>query len=290
MTRREDGRPINEDARDAANAMGCERAAEGAMSASHAESGNDAPPHAVPALAPGWAFFLDIDGTLLDIAHRPDAVAVDAELLALLTRLHSASGGALALISGRSIADIDRLFAPLRFASAGQHGAERRDARGRIHRRAVSSARLGAAREHLAALAAEHAGLVLEDKGASLALHYRMAPQLAERVRLAARDAVAALGTEFDLQEGKMVVEIKPSGRDKGSAIAEFMHEAPFAGKCPLFLGDDLGDEFGFALVNRAGGHAVKIGTGASCARWRLADAAAVRAWLRSYGERFAPD
>ena len=243
----------------------------------------------VPAPCAGWAFFLDIDGTLLDIAQHPNEVAVDTGLRSLLLRLEVASAGAMALISGRSITDIDRLFAPLRFASAGQHGAERRDARGRTHRRTSPDARLSGARARLRELAAGNPGLVLEDKGFSLALHYRMAPQLGGEARRTLRELVAGLGGEFDLQEGKMVLEIKPSGRDKGSAIAEFMQEEPFRGKNPVFLGDDLTDEFGFALVNRLGGHSIKIGTGASCAPWRLADATAVREWLRDYNARFAP-
>ena len=244
----------------------------------------------IPAPSPGWVFFLDIDGTLLDIAEHPNKVAVDPGLRALLLRLEAASAGALALISCRAIADIDRLFAPLRFACAGQHGAERRGARGRTHRRTIPDVRLSDARVRLGELAARNPGLVLEDKGFSVALHYRMAPHLAGEAQRTLRELVARLGAEFDLQEGKMVLEIKPSGRDKGSAIEEFMREEPFRGKVPVFLGDDLSDEFGFALVNKLGGHSIKIGGDASCARWRLTDATAVRAWLRDYTARFAPD
>ncbi len=244
---------------------------------------------AVPALCADWAFFLDIDGTLLDIARNPQEVRVDCELRSLLLRLAAASADAVALISGRSIADIDRLFAPLRFAAAGQHGAERRDYRGQTHRSAVPDARLSEARARLHELAASIPGLVLEDKGFNLALHYRMAPQHGAHLRRTLREIVATLGDEFDLQEGKMVLEIKPSGRNKGAVIAEFMQEEPFRGKTPVFLGDDLTDEFGFELVNRLGGHSFKIGAGASSATWRLADAAAVRAWLNGYCARFAP-
>jgi len=242
----------------------------------------------VPALRADWAFFLDIDGTLLDIAHRPQDVSVDSELRALLLRLAAASADAVALISGRSIADIDRLFAPLRFAAAGQHGAERRDHCGQTRRSVVPEECLAEARARLEELAASCPGVLLEDKGSSLALHYRMAPQHGEQLRQSLREIVAALGDEFDLQEGKMVLEIKPSGRNKGAAIAEFLQEKPFRGKTPVFLGDDLTDEFGFELVNRLGGHSIKIGVGASCAAWRLADAAAVRTWLHAYCARFA--
>ncbi len=243
----------------------------------------------LPALAPFWAFFLDIDGTLLELAERPDMVRVDAALVSLLGGLQQAAGGALALISGRSVTDVDALFAPLEVPVAGQHGIERRDAAGRVHRHAFQLEPLRRAAARLQGFAAAHPGLLFEDKGNSLALHYRQAPQLADAARAEAAAAAAELGDEFELQGGKMVFEVKPGGRDKGSVIEEFMQEAPFRGRAPVFVGDDLTDEYGFGVVNRMGGHAIKVGAGRSAARWRLADAQAVRAWLGAWVARFGP-
>lgn len=236
-----------------------------------------------PAYSPGWAIFLDIDGTLLEHVERPDAVRADAALGKLLEELEGVTGGALALISGRAVAELDVLFAPLRLAVAGQHGIERRDADGKLHRHAFALEPLRRAARQLGEFAARHAGLLLEDKGYSLALHFRLAPQLAGAAREAVAEALATLGPGFEMQDGKMVFELKPGGRDKGTAIEEFMAEAPFADRLPVFIGDDATDEYGFAIVNRAGGHSIKVGPGASIARWRVADAAAVRKWLAAY-------
>jgi trehalose 6-phosphate phosphatase len=233
----------------------------------------------MPPVDPRWAFFLDVDGTLLEHKPSPEEVRAGRGLLQLLERLVDA-GGVVALISGRSVADLDRLFTPLALPTAGQHGAERRDAEGQLHRHAPPLELLGRAAGAIVRLTAAHQGLHLENKGMTLALHYRHAPQLEELARGEMRAIASALGDGFELQEGKYVLEIKPSGKDKGSAIAEFMTEAPFKGRLPVFLGDDLTDEAGFEVVNRLGGHTIKVGQGASRARWRLPDAAAVRNWL----------
>ncbi|MDH4190682.1 MAG: trehalose-phosphatase [Betaproteobacteria bacterium] len=243
---------------------------------------------ALPRYAADWAFLLDIDGTLLAHAERPDAVQADDAIIALLDALHAGSGGALALVSGRSIADIDRLFAPRRFAVAGQHGIERRDAANGLHHHAFPVESLRRVAIRLGEFAAVHGGVLLEDKGASLALHYRLAPQLAGAARSLVEIEARALGDGFEIQHGKMVLEIKPGGRDKGVAIEEFMLEAPFRGRTPLFIGDDATDEFGFEVVQRLGGIAIKVGPGASLARWRLADTGAVRAWLGEWASHYA--
>jgi len=237
----------------------------------------------MPPFAAGWAFFLDVDGTLLDHADHPLAVRVGHDLRGLLEGLSAAAGGAVALISGRSVEDIDRLFAPLRLPAAGQHGTERRSADGAVQRDTPSLEHLARAAADLVRLTAAHEGLVFENKGMTLALHYRRAPPLHGLAEREMRRIAAALGEDFELQAGKFVFELKPSGRNKGSAIAEFMAEAPFAGRVPVFLGDDLTDEYGFDVVNGAGGHSVKVGPGETRARWRLADAAAVRRWLAAY-------
>lgn len=229
---------------------------------------------------PGWAFFLDVDGTLLEHAPHPDAVRVGEPLRRLLARLLAAAGGAVAFISGRSVDDLDRLFAPLAFPAAGQHGNERRAASGERHHNPPPDARLRHAAAELAAFSRAHPGLLLEDKGYSVALHFRMAPDLHGQAAVAARRAAAMLGADYELQAGKFVYELKPSGRNKGSAIADFLRESPFRGRPPVFIGDDLTDEYGFALVNRMGGHSVKVGPGETSARWRLPDARAVHRWL----------
>jgi len=233
-----------------------------------------------PPLRPEWAFFLDLDGTLFEIRATPQAVRRAPEEVELVRRLQEASGGAVALISGRAIAKVDDLFAPLRLAAAGQHGAERRDARGVVTRADLPAREFDLAERAIRAFAARHEGLLFEHKGLSVALHYRLAPHLAEAAHAAVREAAAALGGAVEVQGGKMVAELKPSGYDKGSAIGEFMREPPFAGRVPLFIGDDATDEHGFEVVNRLGGHSVKVGEGPSAARWRLAAPAAVRAWL----------
>jgi trehalose 6-phosphate phosphatase len=233
----------------------------------------------LPAARPEWAFFLDVDGTLIEIAASPGAAKVDDALLGLVARLHHACGGALALISGRSLADLERLLGSVRIPLAGQHGLERRDAQGHLHTHATPPAAKRGLRQRLDAMVAKHPGLLLEDKGLTLALHYRQAPQLAAWLHRQLAAWVAA-ADDLQLQKGKRVLEIKPAGFDKGSAIAEFMAEPPFCGRRPVFIGDDVTDEHGFARVNLLDGLTVKVGTGRSAAQYRVTSAAAVRAWL----------
>jgi trehalose 6-phosphate phosphatase len=227
-----------------------------------------------------WAYFLDVDGTLIDIADTPDAVHVDDALLALIARLQRASGGAVALVSGRALSFLDHRLGALRLPLAGQHGLERRDASGRVWMHAAPPAARSAIKAALAPVLARHPGLLLEDKGLTLALHYRLAPQLAAYAhRLMARLAAAA-NAGLEVQRGRRVAEIKPAGVDKGAAVAAYLTEPPFARRRPVFIGDDLNDEHGFAEVNRLDGISIKVGKGTSCARYRLADVAAVRRWL----------
>jgi trehalose 6-phosphate phosphatase len=227
-----------------------------------------------------WALFLDLDGTVLDIADSPEGVHVDPALRELVGRLFRRLDGAVALISGRRVGDIDRLFPRLRLPVAGVHGAVRRDARGVLHRHAAELRIAGHMRNRLLEAVNGRAGLILEDKGVSLALHYRRAPRLAGFAHRLVGELVAQARGRFKLQPGKRVVEIKPAGRDKGTAIAEYMREAPFRERLPVFLGDDATDEYGFTVVNRLGGLSVKVGPGPTRARWRLRNVAAVRAWL----------
>ena len=233
-----------------------------------------------PLLDAGCALFLDVDGTLLHIAARPQDVRVDDALLAVIVRLHARLEGALAVVSGRPVRELDALLAPLVLPCAGQHGVERRDAQGALHTCAAPAP--AAAARQLASFAAAHPGLIFEDKGASLAVHYRLVPALEDRVRAEMTALAAALGPAVQLLEGKMVFELKPAGLDKGVAIARFMSEAPFHGRLPVFVGDDLTDEYGFAEVNRLGGCSVKVGAGETCARVRMPGVDAVQRWLAS--------
>jgi trehalose 6-phosphate phosphatase len=237
----------------------------------------------MPPFERNWAFFLDLDGTLLEIADTPDAVDADYGELVLVGHLSRAAGGAVAMISGRSLERLDEILAPLVVPAAGQHGAERRDARGVRHRYRFPANVLRPVAVGIRRFASTHKGLVFEDKGASVALHYRLAPQLAAAAHAKVREAAGPLGNQVEVQGGKMVVELKPAGCDKGKAIAEFMREPPFAGRVPVFLGDDVTDEYGFRVVNAMGGHTIKIGEGESAARWRLEHPAAARAWLAQW-------
>ena len=232
----------------------------------------------MPPFAANWAFFLDLDGTLLEIAETPDAVGIGPDEKRLVEKLVAGAGGAVAVISGRALARIDQILAPLVLPAAGQHGAERRDAKGVRHRHRFPANVLRPVAVGIRSFAAQHQGLVFEDKGASVALHYRKAPQLARAAQAAMRDAAGPLGEAVEVQDGKMVVELKPAGCDKGKAIAQFMQEAPFAGRQPVFIGDDVTDEYGFRVVNAMGGHTVKVGEGPSVARWRLENPASTRA------------
>ena len=213
-------------------------------------------------LRPGSAcFFLDVDGTLLEFGPTPDAVGVHAELLQLLVDVAAACEGALALISGRSLPQLDALFGPRQWPAAGLHGAQRRDARGRLHVHPGDPIP-DQIRDALTQLAASQPGVLLEDKGPAIAVHYRLAPvnietELRQRIdRLVATYAHGAL----QVQPGAYVLELKPAGATKARAIEQFLLEAPFADRRPIFAGDDLTDLDGFATVERHAGLSIAVG------------------------------
>jgi len=241
------------------------------------------PSHVPPAARCDWAYFFDVDGTLIDLADTPAAVRVSETLRQLLQALYQCTGGALALMSGRPIVEIDAWFPPpnVQLPVAGQHGAERRNATGRATRHEPTQD-LTPVRRRLAQAIFDKPGLLLEDKGLSLALHYRRIPGLAGFVHQTMEALLPDLHGDYCLQQGKSVVELKPAGRDKGRSLLEFMAEPPFAGRTPVFVGDDATDEFGFATVNELGGHSIKVGAGETVARWRLENVKAVQQWLRS--------
>ncbi|WP_150667103.1 trehalose-phosphatase [Pandoraea anhela] len=238
------------------------------------------------------AFFFDLDGTLAPLAPRPDAVKLPRDTARVLASLFERANGAVAVVSGRAIDDIDGLLAPLRLPAAGLHGAEIRHADGQLLRAAGHAAdteRIAAMAAPLQALVAQHPGLLLENKGSALALHYRGAPELAGVARDTMR-ALAELHAEhFALQPGKLVFELRPRHVSKGRAITALLQEGPFAGRTPLFAGDDLTDEAGFADVNALGGITIKIGDGQTCARHRLPTPEALTAWLLTLHRPSAP-
>ena len=233
-----------------------------------------------------WAFFLDVDGTLADIAPHPAEVTIADHARDTLFRLVEACEGAVALVSGRSIADIDRLFAPLHLPVAGLHGLERRNAGGRVTRVAARPEALDAARAALEAFAGAHPGVLIEDKGVSLALHFRQAPKVETEAETVVSGVIAGAQGTLVLQRGKMVLELRPGGSDKGAAVDDFMAEPPFAGRLPIFVGDDVTDEAGFATINKMDGISIRVGDGTpTCAQYDGASVAAIHAWLDAVAE-----
>jgi trehalose 6-phosphate phosphatase len=227
-----------------------------------------------------WAWFFDIDGTLVEIASLPSRIIVHDELLRAIARLHLLTGGAVSLITGRAISDVDRIFDLPEIAIAGQHGLELRAAGGEISSHSVPKEALRPLRDELSSAIARHPGLVAEFKGMSIALHYRMAPELASYSHRLLRSLGARYAPDFVVQKGKRVVELKPLGADKGEVIRRLMTTEPFAGRTPVFVGDDLTDEAGFAIVNELSGNSIKVGPGPTCARFRLRTVTQVRQWL----------
>jgi trehalose 6-phosphate phosphatase len=240
-------------------------------------------PHAPNRNLRGWALFLDVDGTLLEIAETPQSVRVSAPLKQLLVALSFRLDGALALVSGRTLNDLDHLFAPLRFCAAGVHGWERRGVSGEVIRSPLDPQILNAAREQLRHFAARHEGLLFEDKGHALAMHFRRAPQLSAEVRHAVNAACHRLGGDFAVQAGKCVFEIRPAACTKGTSIHAFMQEPPFVNRLPIYIGDDLTDEHAFAVVNEVGGISIKVGDEhGTMAQHRLPGVRQVLRWLES--------
>jgi trehalose 6-phosphate phosphatase len=227
------------------------------------------------------ALLLDIDGTLLDMAPTPREVWVPPDLATNMGKLLQRTGGAMALVSGRSVNDIDLIFAPQQFPAVGGHGAEMRLGRD------VESVAAGAPpmdkelKRRLAAIAKLSPGILLEDKGYSLALHYRLAPHAEKAIY----DAVSAIRADLpnapiEVLPGKFVCEIKPAGVTKATGVIELMTYEPFKGRRPIFLGDDVTDESVFAIMPGMNGLAFSVGRHAQGVAGHFAEPRDVRAWL----------
>lgn len=238
-------------------------------------------PMALPEIrdAGRYALFFDFDGTLADIAERPDEVKVSDETRTTLEALRQALSGAVAIISGREIASVDH-FLPLKLAISGVHGLTRRDAGGTLYAHAINTDVIQSVEDRLAPFVDGNPGLILERKAGAVALHYRQRPEL-EEASLSAMRAAVEDQKGIRLRPGKMVIEALAHESNKGAAIESFLTEPPFIGRVPVFAGDDVTDEDGFALVNSRQGISIKVGMGETQARYRASSTQELLSWLR---------
>ena len=250
------------------------------------------PPPPLSDPASRWALFLDADGVLLEIVARPELARATPAVIDALGACQKALGGAVALVSGRPIAQLKQLFAPLDLAWAGLHGLEWMVPGGSPQSLGPADGHIGQIKPAAAAFANAHPGVLVEDKGRTLALHTRGAPEHAAATAALAHDLAAQLGSGYEVMSGKRVIEIKPAGVNKGSAVAALSAIPPFAGRTPVFAGDDVTDEAGFAAVEARGGIAVRVGAApdgqATGARYQCRDVEAMVAWLAELGTRAA--
>lgn len=238
--------------------------------------------HPLPLDLREWALFIDIDGTLIDLAPTPSAIIIPKELPHQLAVVQRRAGGAMALVTGRAISAVDEMFHPNRLPVAGMHGAEMRDGAGTVTYKSVEPADLDPARLELDLLAKRWPGVILEDKGRALAIHYRQAPEAEPAIHNALGGILRGLGDSWKCQEGKMVVEIHPAAANKGDAVSTFMQSPPYLGRKPFVIGDDLTDETMFRIANDAGGRSVGVGNPPfdSIAQYRIGSADEVRDWI----------
>lgn len=230
----------------------------------------------LPKPSADWALFLDIDGTLIDIASRPDRVVVPEGLPSTLWGIQSRLNGALALVSGRTLEDIDRLTAPYRFACAAEHGALLRFADGKSRHRREDYVFPQSLRAELRVAAEKWPGAVIEDKKYNIVVHYRQAPACHAAIRDFTRSLARKAGPEFEALPARMAFEIRHRKLNKGAAVQAFMAEPPFVGRMPVFIGDDVTDEDGFRAARELGGLGLDV-------RIQFAgEAARVRNWLQT--------
>ncbi len=233
------------------------------------------------------ALFFDFDGTLAPIVDDPACARLPGTTRALLARLAQAAGGAVAVVSGRPLEELDLMLAPLRLPLAGVHGREWRSADGRVERAASTSPELSAAGRRVTDFAARHAGTLVERKPGAVALHFRLRPDL-EPVARALTRTIAAGAPSLRLIEGKMVAEFALGAHGKGDAVAAFMAEPPFAGRQPVYFGDDVTDEDAYPAVDASGGVSVRVGPGPTKARFRLDGVEALAVWMARLAARWA--
>ncbi|MHA1518267.1 MAG: trehalose-phosphatase [Alphaproteobacteria bacterium] len=238
----------------------------------------------LPALGADLAFLFDFDGTLVAIAPRPEDVHVEARVSDLLRKLSDRFGSAVAVVTGRPLDVVDGFLAPLKLATAAEHGSIRRDASGHIYADTRSLQAIVGVGDVLAPFVTDNPGLLLERKQTSVALHYRQRPELVEICRATVEDAVGSADGVVILP-GKMVFEVRPKGCDKGVAVEAFLDEAPFKGRVPVYMGDDVTDEDAFAVVNALGGITIKIDDGKTQAQYRT-DREGLFNWLAGLAQR----
>lgn len=240
--------------------------------------------HSPAPFDPNYALFLDVDGTLADFRDDPADVWLSESLLLTLTLLCKVLHGALALISGRTVADLDRMIGDRPLFCIGLHGLSRNAHCPALPGAPRVSVEIDALRRACHDFALDYPGVMVENKQLGLALHYRRNPQFEAVVRNFARDYQQRnTRSGFELLEGKMVMEFRPTGINKGVAVEHLLAQPPFNARVPVFIGDDVTDEAGFAAVNRVGGISIKCGQGDTCASYRLPDVGAVQYWLEQY-------
>jgi trehalose 6-phosphate phosphatase len=227
-----------------------------------------------------WAILLDIDGTILDLAPTPLDIRVPPSLRQTLRRLKERTSGATALVSGRTLSDIDLIFAPLRLAAIGGHGAEYRPAAEAAARRSHTEALDPMLARELAAITARDSGILFEDKGYSLALHYRLAPEQGTFVHEAVAAICARTSQALEILDGTYVVEVKHLGFSKGTAVRELMTYPPFFGRRPIFIGDDTTDQAAFAVMPQFRGLAISVRRRVNGVDFHFETPGQVREWL----------
>ena len=233
--------------------------------------------------APEWALFLDFDGTLVEIADRPDAVVVPPALGATLRALRDRLGGALAIVTGRPIAVIDGFLVPDRFDVAGLHGAEHRLAGKLFPCRTEDHPELRRGIEELGRRFTSEPGILIEDKGCSVAVHWRLAPEAEDLASGAIAEMAATLGPTYRLQRGKAVAEVLPARATKGGIIRHVLTQGAYGGRRPIFIGDDLTDEGAFEVVDALDGVSIRVGPGPTRARYRVDAPPALRELLAQW-------
>ncbi|MCJ8520383.1 trehalose 6-phosphate phosphatase [Pseudorhizobium tarimense] len=236
-----------------------------------------------------WALFLDIDGTLIDLAPSPDEIVVPQDLPGHLSSVSQYLGGALALVTGRALPYADELFQPHQFPIAGLHGSERRLADGTLDCVTATEA-LEEVKNALCVAAGRWPGILIEDKGAAVAAHYRQAPERRAELEEVMQYYLLQAGNDFTLQRGKMVFEIRPARADKGGALEAYLTEPPFKGRRPIAIGDDVTDEAMFKVVNGMNGRSIRVAKNSDGteARSVIASAALVRDALAGIAEQIA--